>query len=183
VCEGKTDNIYLLYAIKSLAVNYPTLAGMTTKSKVELKIRILRALDSSIGRVLHLGHGASDLERLIERYVSEMLKFRAVGMQHAVILLVDNDNGTDEIFKTITRVTKKVVAKSDPFFHVAGNLYVVLTPLKEGSKPSAIEDSFADEIRNLKLNGKRSLRKASSTQISILGRASSLTMSEKMPAR
>lgn len=154
VCEGKTDNIYLLYAIKSLALNYPTLANMTAKSKVELKIRILRALDSSIGRVLHLGHGASDLERLIERYVSEMQKFKAPGMQHAVILLVDNDNGTDEIFKTITRITKKVISKSDPSFHVAGNLYVVLTPLKEGNKPSAIEDSFADEIRDLKLNGK-----------------------------
>jgi RNA-directed DNA polymerase len=63
VCEGKTGNVYLLYAIKSLAANYPTLAAISANKKINLKVRILKTLDSSIGRILRLGHGAPDLVR------------------------------------------------------------------------------------------------------------------------
>ena len=51
-------------------------------------------------------------------------------------------------------LTKKKALKSDPYVHVAGNLYTVLTPLKAGATKSTIEDCFADEIRNLNLGGK-----------------------------
>jgi RNA-directed DNA polymerase len=154
VCEGKTDNIYLLYAIKSLAANYPRLAAISPTHRASLKVRVLKTLDSSIGRVLRLGHGAPDLVRLIEDYLEEMQKFRAPGMEQPVILLVDNDGGADRVYSTINRLTNKNASKADPYFHIWGNLYVVITPVKAGAKESEIEDFFDDSIRNLNLGGK-----------------------------
>ena len=45
VCEGKTDNIYLLHAIRSLAVSYPKLATMSANNKIALNIRILKTVN------------------------------------------------------------------------------------------------------------------------------------------
>jgi len=154
VCEGKTDNVYLLYAIKHLAAKYPKLASVSPNNKVKLNIRILRTFESSAGRVLHLAQGWSGLTGLIESYLTELLKFKAPGLSHAVILLVDNDSGGDKIFETIKRLTKAKPSKTAPYVHVRGNLYVVLTPLKGGAKQSEIEDCFDDTIKNLNLGGK-----------------------------
>src|ERR1700676_44677 len=154
VCEGKTDNIYLLHAIRSLAVNYPKLATISANNKIALNIRILKTVKTSAGRVLQLGEGTSFLEAFIKGYYEEIHKFKAPGMQRAVVLVVDNDSGADEICNTISRLTKKGPSRTDPFTHIAGNLYMVFTPLKTGEKKSAIEDCFADAIKNLNLGGK-----------------------------
>lgn len=154
VCEGKTDNIYLLHAIRSLAVYYPKLATVEANKKISLNVRILKTVQTSTGRVLQLEGGAAFLEALIEQYLIEIQKFKAPGMQCAVVLVVDNDTAGDKIYNTIRRLTKKKAPKSDNYVHIAGNLYVVLTPLKPGAAKSTIEDSFADEIRNLNLGGK-----------------------------
>jgi RNA-directed DNA polymerase len=153
VCEGKTDNIYLLHAIRSLAVNYPKLATVLPSS-IKLNIRLLKTVQTSTGRVLQLEGGSSYLRAFIEQYVDEMKKYKASGMHCAVILVVDNDSGADEILTTIKKLTKQNVSRTDIYVHIAGNLYMVLTPLKTGSKKSAIEDCFADEIKNLNLGGK-----------------------------
>ena len=72
-----------------------------------------------------------------------------------VILLVDNVNSAaDEIFKTIKKATGKDLPKTDPYVLVAGNMYVVLTPLMNGAKQSEIEDCFDASILNLNLGGK-----------------------------
>ena len=68
-----------------------------------------------------------------------------------------------------------LTSRADPYRHVKGNLYVVLTPLKEDGKQSAIEDSFADEIINLKLNGKMFTTKNKFDTENYFGRTSSLT--------
>jgi RNA-directed DNA polymerase len=154
VCEGKTDNIYLLYAIKRLAAKYPRLATISAASKVTLNVRILKTQESSIGRVLRLGHGSSDLVRLIEDYLTEMRRFKAPGMEQPVILLVDNDEGADKVYTTINNLTKKSTSKADPYVHVLGNLYVVITPLETGVKQSEIEDCFDDTVWNIKIGGK-----------------------------
>lgn len=154
VCEGKTDNIYLLHAIKHLASKYPKLASLSPSNKAKLNVRILRTFESSAGRILHLAQGWSGLKGLVEGYVSELQKFKAPGLDHAVILLVDNDSAADEIYKTIKKVTGKNPSKADPYAHVAGNMYVVLTPLIGGAKQSEIEDFFDDTIKNLNLGGK-----------------------------
>jgi RNA-directed DNA polymerase len=154
VCEGKTDNVYLLHAIRSLAAFYPKLATVDAAKKITLNVRILKTVNTSTGRVLQLDGGASFLEAFIKQYLVEIGKFKAPGMQCAVVVLVDNDKGGDDIYNAIRTFTKKKAPKSDPYVHVAGNLYAVLTPLKAGASKSTIEDCFADEIKKLNLGGK-----------------------------
>ena len=43
VCGGKTDTIYLLHAIRSLAVGYPKLATVSASNQFSLNIRIREA--------------------------------------------------------------------------------------------------------------------------------------------
>jgi len=154
VCEGKTDNIYLLHAIRSLAVGYPKLATVSASNQIQLNIRILKTVQTSTGRVLQLEGGASYLKAFIEQYLSEIEKFKAPGMQCAVVLVVDNDSGADDICATIKRFTKKNPSRTDQYVHIAGNLYMVLTPLNAGANKSTIEDCFAAEIKNLNVGGK-----------------------------
>ena len=94
------------------------------------------------------------MEAFIKQYLIEIEKFKGPGMQCAAVLVVDNDSGADSICNTIKKVTKKNPSKTDPYVHIKGNLYMVLTPLKDGATKSAIEDCFADEIKNLNLGGK-----------------------------
>jgi hypothetical protein len=154
VCEGKTDNIYLLHAIRSLAAYYPKLATVAANNQIKLNIRILKTVQTITGRVLQLEGGASYLKAFIEQYLSEIEKFKAPGMVCAVVLVVDNDSGADNIYATIKRLTKKKALRSDQYTYVAGNLYVVPTPLKAEANKSTIEDCFADAIKNLNLGGK-----------------------------
>jgi hypothetical protein len=156
VCEGKTDNIYLRYALKALAAKYPKLASVEANNKVEFKIRILRTLDSCVGRILDLCHGCSSLNRLIERYVAELKKFKAPVLQQPVIILADNDTGGAKVLNAIKGIAEQSISNTEPFIHVAGNLYVVLTSLAAGKTESEIEDSFDDAfIKNLVIRGKK----------------------------
>jgi hypothetical protein len=50
--------------------------------------------------------------------------------------------------------SKENPSRAGQYAHIAGNLYMVLTPLKAGASQSTIEDCFADEIRTLNLGGK-----------------------------
>lgn len=154
VCEGKTDNVYLLHAVRSLAAGYPKLATVLPNNQIKLNIRILKTVDTSTGRILQLSGGASFLEAFIRAYCDEIEKFKAPGMQRAVVLVVDNDSAGDKIRAAIRKLTKKTVTKTDPFVHIAGNLYMVLTPLTAGATESIIEDCFAQEIKSLSLGGK-----------------------------
>jgi hypothetical protein len=154
VCEGKTDNIYLQHAIRSLAVAYPKLATVSAGNQIKFNVRILKTEQTSTGRILQLGGGASNLNEFVKQYLSEIERFKAPGMQCAVVLVVDNDSGADEICKTIKRLTKKNPSRTAQYVCIMGNLYMVLTPLKAGGIKSTIEDCFADEIKSLTLGGK-----------------------------
>jgi RNA-directed DNA polymerase len=113
VCEGKTDNVYFLHAIRSLAAFYPKLATVDATKKITLNVRILKTVNTSTGRVLQLNGGASFLESFIKQYLVEIEKFKAPGMQCAVVVLVDNDKGGDDIYNAIRTLTKKKAPKSD----------------------------------------------------------------------
>jgi RNA-directed DNA polymerase len=154
VCEGKTDTVYLVHAIRSLAPSYPRLATVSDTNKITLNLRILKTAQTSTGGVLQLEGGASYMRAFVEQYCQEITKFEAPGMRSAVILVVDNDSGADDICAAIRKLAKQNPPRTDPYIHIAGNLYMVLTPLMGAAKKSTIEDFFADEIKNLNLGGK-----------------------------
>jgi hypothetical protein len=75
-------------------------------------------------------------------------------MQRPVILLIDNDSGKNSIFSIVKQITKKKPGDSDPYTHIAGNLYLVTTPVAQGAQKSMIEDCFDAAIKKTVLGGK-----------------------------
>jgi retron-type reverse transcriptase len=154
VCEGKTDNVYIKHAIRGLATAFPNLATSTAGKPTTLLVRILKYPETSTGRILGLNGGIGDFIKFIPKYVKEINRFKALGMQNPVILLVDNDDAGRKVRNVARQNSHTKPTATDPFLFIAGNLYLVMTPLKAGQTDSVIEDAFGDLIKNLKLNGK-----------------------------
>ena len=145
VCEGETDNVYLVHAIRSLAVKYPMLATVAGPNDIKIIPRIFKYVETSTGRILGLSGGSGDLANLIRTYSSEVKRFVRPAVQHPVILLIDNDDGALGSGGPLT-AAKKVVGKDIdrnlPFTNLAGNLYLVPTPLMGTATQSMIENFF-----------------------------------------
>ena len=157
LCEGKTDNVYMLHAIRNLVATYPQLATKNADGTIKLNVRIYKYSDNGTGRILGLGGGTADLSRLMRQYDGEIKKFKAPGALQPIILLVDNDAGSrgkGNIYNTVEGITKTKVMGTEPFLHVTGNLYVVPTPLMHGAKESMIEDFFDDATKLTNIGGK-----------------------------
>jgi hypothetical protein len=154
LCEGKTDNVYITHAIRSLAAQYPKLADVNPDGTIFIKLRRFKYTDSSTGRILGIHGGTGTLGRFIWTYKADISRFKAPGLRSPVILLIDNDSGKGKIFNIIKEITKKKPEDSDPYTHIFGNLYLVTTPLLGGASQSTIEDCFNASIKNIVLNGK-----------------------------
>lgn len=166
MCEGKTDNIYLKSAIYSLSKKYELLSRAKTKDKpYELLVNFLE-YSKRTKYLLDLHGGCSYLKRFIERYKHEHIYFKAPKPVHPVILILDNDSGSNDIVNYLAdnkplhpeipkdRNQAKDTIKNAGFIHVIDNLYVVLTPLL-GNKESFIENLFSDETLSTIVDGRR----------------------------
>ncbi len=167
VCEGKTDNIYLKCALRSLAKAYPALAEVKGK-EFSAKVSFFNYVghDNKLSRsasVLELGGGADDLKFLFfikNRYREIINKFGHKPLKHPVIVLIDNDDGAKGakgIFSAIKQDFKiSIDLKSvDPFYHITDNLYLVKTVEQGKTGKSCIEDCFEPSLLKTKLKGKK----------------------------
>lgn len=69
ICEGKTDNVYLTHAIRSLAEEFPDLATVMPDKTIKLNVRLFKHRESSTTRLLGLGDGGSaSLNRFVNLY-------------------------------------------------------------------------------------------------------------------
>ena len=154
LCEGKTDNVYITHAIRSLATDYPKLADIDSSGKITIKLRRFRYTDSSTGRILGIRGGTGDLADFIHIYKTDTARFKAAGKRWPVILLIDNDSGKKRIVSIIKEITDKKIEDSDLYTYIVANLYLVMTPLLGGNNSSTIEDFFDDSIKSTVWNGK-----------------------------
>lgn len=164
VCEGKTDNIYLKSAIARLASTYPSLAKPKCgNNPYELLVQLFN-YNNRTKFLLELSGGTPYLKDFIIGFDEHFKYYKAPPPTQPVILILDNDNGFNEIENVLNRkysptvfpktLSAKDLRKAD-FIHVVHNLYIVLTPLgKEGSQTS-IEDFFPQGVRNTKLGEKK----------------------------
>lgn len=151
LCEGKTDNIHLKCAIRSLVAKAPKLAEKKGKD-VSFKIRFVNYTDTT-ARMLDLSGGTGELRKLVGYYKTEWKK-RSVGhLKQPVILVVDNDKGSSKLFGAINSASGKTVTGTEKFIHVCHNLYAVPLP-KQGGKDTMIEDFFDQSVLKEKLGGK-----------------------------
>jgi len=154
VCEGKTDNIYILHAIRSLASVYPQLATTNADGTIKLNVRLFKYSGTSTGRILKMQGGTGDLCNFIRDYRTESAKFKAPGQKQPVIVLIDNDDGATSIYNTVKQITGTKPKGTEPFVHVSGNLYLSATPLKSAATESMIEDFFDIATKSIVIAGK-----------------------------
>jgi 5S rRNA maturation endonuclease (ribonuclease M5) len=153
ICEGKTDNVYIRCALHSLAAAHPKLIKTSGKS-LECLIDFFSYSKTS-DRILHLAGGTGDLGNFIANYASEFSRFKKIDARNPVIILIDNDSGSNQIFSIIKKVTKSTVNidGSSTFYSIKDNLYVVPIP-KIGGRETTIEHFFTKKVLATKLNGK-----------------------------
>lgn len=150
LCEGKTDNVYMTHAIRSLATEFPELADVDANNRVCIKVRLYRYTQSATGRILRMRSGGDGaLAGFIASYRKITRGFAQKPGRSPVIIVYDNDDGAKSIRKTI-KSAYKVTATESAFCHVYGNLYAVPTP-GTGSK---IEDLFDDSVKAMTIGGK-----------------------------
>lgn len=133
--------------------HYPQLGEKTKEGGVSLKIRLYKYTKIS-QRILNIGGGTGDLGKFIQLYHKECKKFKAPGMLHPVILLIDNDDGAKKIYGPAKNIINKTIDGTEPFYFICHNLYLVPTPLLPGKKTSMIEDFFEPKVKETKLGGK-----------------------------
>ncbi|BCA00451.1 retron Ec67 family RNA-directed DNA polymerase/endonuclease [Bradyrhizobium diazoefficiens] len=150
VCEGKTDNVYLRCAVRSLAALYPSL--IQVKGKKRNFLLQLFKFTKTADAVQHLSGGASQLSNLLSEYRKRIKNCKGTP-QHPTVLVVDNDSGPEKLFKHLSSLLKKDVDGSDPFYFVYENLYVVPVP-KIGGAFTAMEQLFESHVLKEKLNGR-----------------------------
>ena len=155
ICEGKTDYVYLLHALRSLSDNYPDLTERGADGNVRLKVRLYRYPETSTGKILGISGGVGDLCKLMATYRAEAERFTAPGLRQPVIFVIDNDQGRGPIFDQLVKIGLRRPSGNEVYIHAALNLYVVLTPLGEGGRQTAIEDFFSPDVLSTVVGGKR----------------------------
>lgn len=151
--EGKTDDIYLKSAIKSLIGAFPELAEKKG-NEIDYKVRFM-SYTGTTARMLNLAGGTGDLKNLMCSYKREWKKCLAGHRNQPVILLIDNDDGSKGLFSAATNVKGASVIRTDAFTRICHNLYVVPTPLTLLGGHTMIEDFFPKAVRHETLNGKK----------------------------
>ena len=159
--EGKTDPIYLRAAIPRLPKYHPQL-GEFANGKFFSAVRFLR-YSKTINKILQLGGGTGDFNRFIETYKKNIDLFKKNidsfnfrPLAYPVIVLIDNDEGANTVFKAIKNSFKiKISHKSiESFYHLHENLYIIKTPEIGKNSKSCIEDLFDPELRETPIDGK-----------------------------
>ncbi|MET4455558.1 retron Ec67 family RNA-directed DNA polymerase/endonuclease [Bradyrhizobium sp. RT3b] len=156
VCEGPTDVVYLKCAIRSLAGAHPKLAS-PKDGKISVALNFFKYSDQSKD-LLQLRGGSSDLKFFLEAWRKNLGRYKHRPMMHPVIILIDNDDGANDIFKLLQSKKKFGLAighaMDDPFYHLGDHLYLVKTPAKGADHKSCPEDFFEQKVRDTKVDGK-----------------------------
>src|SRR3546814_6615884 len=97
LAEGKTDSIYLVAAIRSLAPAFPTLSPA---GGGELLVRFPRST-ASFERLFDLTGGQDPLQKFISQYRSDYKPIKGPKGTQPVIVFLDNDKGGLQALKHI----------------------------------------------------------------------------------
>ena len=154
VTEGKTDQIYLRAAIEKLPAFHPRL-GSFSGGKFNLAVRFMK-YTTTLHDVLQLGGGSGDLKFLMLHHKEMLERFKHAPLLNPVILVIDNDDGANEIFGVAKQICGSTISHSstDPFYKIHKNLYLIKTPSLTAKPKTCIEDLFDISVRSILIDGK-----------------------------
>lgn len=150
--EGKTDNIYIHCAIRSLAGSLPRLAQTDASGKTKILARLYNYTDTT-KEILGLGGGSGHLLNFLNSYQGAVKKFKAPTSKIPIILVIDNDDGAKRIYSRLREVTGQKITGDESFIRVYDRIYVVPIPKILG-EDTCIEDFFDESVLATKLSGK-----------------------------
>ncbi len=148
--EGKTDNIYISSAIRRLRASYPLLMA---PGSTDLLVKLLPHTRTR-ERIFSLTGGDSPLTNFIISYRENYRRIKAPKGTNPVIVIFDNDRGSNGIISAIKKHYKLDMQDGDQYIRVYDNLYILLTS-KKGSEKHCIEHYFSEATRAKKLSGKK----------------------------
>jgi hypothetical protein len=149
ICEGKTDSIYLKAAINALSAKFPELIDTTRREPIQVDFFGYSARAEKYQR---LSGGGEQLNNLVRDFRKRTVSFR-ITPTSPVLMIVDNDGGSRNLFAQVSKILGRPVDGSDPFYYVFKNLYIVPVP-KAASKEAEIEDLFAPELLTELIDGR-----------------------------
>jgi len=149
ICEGDTDSIYLVCALKQLKEEYPDLVIFNDK-KYNFNFRFLK-MSKTFREVFLIAPGTSGLVYLMKIYEKYMKLFKSKGKQYPVIVLIDNDEGSKAIKSIIKKKLELTNIYPNTNYYFCENLYVLFTTENENSE---IEDLFDKKTLETVVNGK-----------------------------
>ncbi len=156
VCEGKTDNVYLRYAIRALSASHPLLGNLVGK-----QFRLAVSLFNYHGlahKILQVNGGTGDLGHFMVQYPDALRRYAHRPLAHPVIIIIDNDDGASKLFSIVKekyKISTISINSTDAFYHLAHNLYLIKTPEPGQNKKSCIEHLFDPALLATTLDGKR----------------------------
>jgi RNA-directed DNA polymerase len=155
LCEGQTDSIYLRAAIRAL----PAFHGKLIDEVNGKHIHRLTFFNYSkqAKDLLQLGGGTGDFKYFLTAYKKLVPKFSHAPMEHPVIILIDNDSGSKNVFSLMTSLfhVTASIATDLPFYQLSSNLYVVKTPPVAADGSSYIEQLFDPSLLATIVDGKK----------------------------
>ena len=156
ISEGKTDTIYLRTAIRRLTKFHPRL-GVIQNGKLKSAVRFLN-FTRNVHDILQLGGGTGDIKFFVLRYRDLMDAYRHRPLGHPVILLIDNDDGANDIFPVARNLGAGAISHTStgPLYRFSYNLYLVKTPETGPAKgKTCIENLFDASVLATELEGKK----------------------------
>ena len=171
ITEGKTDIIYIKYALKKMHRDYPKLIKKNYDGTFQYKISFLnRTKRLKYFFNLELD-GADTMNKIYEFYsnrnndsfpnYNEKFEKFGVSPENPIIFILDNELSSKEnkpLKKLISQVeldkTKIASFKDNNFINITSNLYLTTHQLVKDLKECEIEDLFDNDTLNVKLNNK-----------------------------
>lgn len=173
VTEGKTDVIYLKAALKKMYKDYPELIILDEKKGVfRYNLSFLKKSNRLKNYLNIQSDGADTMKNIYlyysnqsnnnyPQYIKMFENIRESKPQNAVIMLFDNE--LQEKNRPISNFCKSNVKneqqreelQSNLYILLESNLFLMMTPLKEGKKISDIEDLFPEELLDTEIDGKK----------------------------
>ncbi len=186
VTEGKTDVIYLKAALKKMYRDYPELVTRDDKGGFHYNLSFLKK-SMRLKNYLNIQSDGADTMKNIylyyskqsnknyPQYIKEFENIRGSRPQNVVIMLFDNelkekDRPISKFCKGTVKDEQKVELQDKLHISLETNLFLMVTPLKEGKEISDIEDLFPDEVLNIEIDGKNLLKMINMIQKRIMGK-------------
>ncbi len=155
LCEGPTDSIYLKAAIGMLPAFRASLSEVKD-GKFTHRVNFFK-YSKQAKDLLQLRGGTGDLKYFLTAYKNLVPKYGHAPMEHPVILLIDNDSGSKNVFSLMSSLFHVTATLSTnlPFYRLSQNLYLIKTPPVEADGSSYIEQFFEPVVLGTVLDGKK----------------------------